>query len=85
MTRSPRLPDDLAARIRAWTRQFAENYEQNSQWPSQGMARAHEEEGCRLHAEVAAALPDDTVVRNYWETDYADNSDGSGPDTDDAS
>ncbi|WP_417286663.1 hypothetical protein [Corynebacterium variabile] len=70
----PRLPDDLAARIRAWTRTFAENFDPFQGWPSQDMARAHEEEGRRLHAEVAATLPDDTVVRNYWETDYADDA-----------
>ena len=37
----PHLPDDLAAQVRSWTRQFAENYERHFRWPSQEMARAH--------------------------------------------
>lgn len=69
----PHLPEELADRVRAWTRQFAENYERNFQWPSRQMDRGHQEEGRRLHAEVAAALPDDTVVLHYWETGYADD------------
>ncbi|MGP5690994.1 hypothetical protein ACTXOY_01230 [Corynebacterium variabile] len=74
----PHLPDDLAAQVRSWTRQFAENYERNFRWPSQEMARAHEEEGRRLHAEVTAALPVDTVVLDYWETGYADDAEDTG-------
>lgn len=74
MTRSPRLPDDLAARIRAWTRTFAENFDPFQGWPSQDMARAHEEEGRRLRDAVAAALPEDTLVLDYWENGYADDA-----------
>ncbi len=74
----PHLPGDLAAQVRSWTRQFAENYERNFRWPSQEMARAHGEEGRRLQAEVTAALPVDTVVLDYWETDYADDAEDTG-------
>jgi hypothetical protein len=42
------------------------------------MARAHEEEGRRLHAEVTAALPVDTVVLDYRETGYADDAEDTG-------
>ncbi len=74
----PHLPDDLAAQVRSWTRQFAEIYERNFRWPSQEMARAHGEEGRRLQAEVTAALPVDTVVLDYWETGYADDAEDTG-------
>ncbi len=71
----PHLPEDLTERVRTWTRMFTENYERNFQWPSRQMACEHEAEGCRLHAEVAAALPEDTVELVYWETNYADDAD----------
>ncbi|AWT24984.1 hypothetical protein Csp1_01560 [Corynebacterium provencense] len=76
MSRSPftaPLPKDLADRVRAWARAFHEHFEPGTGWPTKQMARDHQEEGRRLHAEVAAALPDDTVVLHYWETGYADD------------
>lgn len=65
----PCLPDELSQEIRRWARQFNEHFDDVTGWPSGGMARAHEEEGRRLHEQVVAALPEDIVDFHYWETD----------------
>lgn len=54
----PHLPGDLAQAIRRWTRQFNEHFDDVTGWPSGDMARAHKDEGRRLHEQVVAALPD---------------------------
>jgi hypothetical protein len=66
----PHLPEDLTQRIRQWARQFNDHFSWETGWPSREMARAHEEEGRRLHGQVVAALPDDIVDLDYWETGY---------------
>ncbi len=57
----PHLPEELALRIRRWTRQFNDEYIVASGWPTEQMGREHAEEGRKLYAEVVAALPEDTV------------------------
>ncbi|WP_420100296.1 hypothetical protein [Corynebacterium sp.] len=67
----PYLPDELSQEIRRWARQFSDHFSWETGWPSGDIARAHEEEGRRLHAQVVAALPEDIVDLDYWETSVA--------------
>ena len=63
----PGVPADLEADLRAWAKQFNDNFEPGTGWPTRDMADSHRAEGERLLRQLRAALPNDEVVLDYWE------------------
>lgn len=66
----PTLAPDLTEEVRAWAAQFNDSFDWQFGWPDEATATAHRAEGERLFRAVVAALPNDAVTFDYWETGY---------------
>ena len=62
------VSDDLAERISAWARSFAENYSEVDGWPTEQLKVDHVKEGHKLAVLLQSELGAEWVVRlEIWE------------------